>query len=128
MTEIIRIKSGENLNEVWRLRQAIFGCGEDDLDECAISVMIKEAGEPAALGRILLDLEDDRLVIDEVGVLESSQGKGYARLLIDEFIKIAMESESKVIWAKSKGNPETEEFLSHFGFETENYYWMTLEI
>jgi len=126
--EMIRVRSGEDLTEVIDIRQAVFGEGEDDLDEIAINIILKEDGTASACGRILLDMEADRLIIEQIGVTEEKRGMGLGSLVADELIKVAEECESGTVWAKTHANDAAISLLEKKGFEELNRYWMTLDL
>lgn len=128
--EKIVIKPGEDISEVVGVRKEIFGYGEDDLDEISISILFKgkDSGEYIAYGRIALDMESDRLIVDHVGVREPYRHSGYGKEMLDELTGIAKNSEAGELWAKSRGKEAAIAFLQKNGFEELNYFWMTKDI
>ena len=126
--ELIRVKPGEDLSGILPLRKEIFGYGEDDLDDYGINILLKEDGSPAAIGRILLDPENDRLIIDQIGVRENCRRRGMGTEILTCLIGIAKDSSSAEVWAKAKGNSAAVALLSKQGFEELDYFWMTKEM
>ena len=126
--EIIAVKPGEDLGEVIKLRQEIFYESEDELDEMGISLLMTEQGKSVAIGRILLDMESDRLIIDQIGVTEGIRRQGIGERMLDELIKIARESQAEEVWAKPKKNEAIIAMLKKHGFDELNPYWMSVDM
>ncbi len=126
--EIIKIMPGGDLSEVLLLRKEIFGYGEDDLDDYGINILLKESGNGAAIGRILLDPENDRLIIDQIGVKEELRRKGLGTEMLIYLEGIAKDSRSDEVRAKAKSNRAAVALLSKQGFEEYDYFWMIKEL
>lgn len=126
--ELIKVKPGEDLSEIIPLRSEIFGFGEDDLDECGISILLRSEGKDLATGRILLDMENDRLIIDMIGVVPDMRRQGIGTEVLDRLVDIAKDCRSEEVWAKTKNNREAMALLSKNGFEEMNFYWMCAEL
>ena len=136
---IKQTKPGEDMTEVIKARQMVasswtghdtkgFAEAEDDLDEMAINIILEKDGEPVGCGRLLLDMESDRIIIEQIGVIKQEQGSGAAIAVADALMNIAKETETETIWAKPHGNPAAISLLEKKGFEQLNPYWMTYEI
>jgi len=126
--EIVKKMPGEDLGEILTLRKEIFGYGEDDLDDYGINILLEENGEGAAIGRILLDPENDRLIIDQIGVVEKLRRRGLGTGMLKHLEDIARESKSAEVWAKAKSNKAAVALLSKQGFEEYDYFWMIKEL
>lgn len=126
--EFITVKPGEDLSEVLKVRGEIFSAGEDDMDEIAINVILADGGRYLACGRLLLDLEDDRLIIDQIGVIKEMRGQGLASMVTEKLTDIARECDSADIWAKTHNNQAAISLLEKLGFEELNPYWMTKDL
>ena len=126
--EIIKKMPGEDLGEILRLRKEIFGYGEDDLDDYGINILLKENGKGAAIGRILLDPENDRLIIDQIGVKKELRRKGLGTEMLIYLESIAKDSRSDEVRAKAKSNRAAVALLSKQGFEEYDYFWMIKEL
>lgn len=122
--ELTKIKPGEDLSEVLPVREEIFGYGEDDLDEYGINILLKKDGEAAAVGRILLDPENDRIIIDQIGVRENLRGQGIGTETLDCLMDIARDSQTDEVWAKTRNKQDIMSFLEKHGFEEQGYFWM----
>ena len=122
---MIKVKPGEDLSEVIAIRQQIFGFGEDDLDEIGISIVLKREDEAVACGRIVLDMEDDRIIIEQIGVREDLRRQHIGTEVLHRLMDIAAECETDEVWAKTRMNPIAEEMMEKHGFEQLNAYWMT---
>ena len=126
--EIIKIKPGEDLGEVIGIRQEIFGYGEDELDEIGISIVLKDDGEPVACGRIVLDMEADRIIIEQIGVKENRRRQGIGTEMLERLMDVARDCETDEVWAKTRMNDVAESMLEKHGFELMSAYWMTVEM
>lgn len=126
--EILKIMPGGDLSEVLLLRQEIFGYAEDDLDDYGINILFKEDGAGTAIGRILLDPENDRLIIDQIGVREELRRKGLGTEMLIYLEGIARDSRSNEVRAKAKSNKAAVALLSKQGFEEYDYFWMIKEL
>lgn len=126
--EMIKVRPGEDLSQILPLRQEIFGFGEDDLDDYGINILFSEGGDPVAVGRILLDPENDRIIIDQIGVREDRRRQGIGFEMLKCLIGIAKDSQAAEVWAKAKSNPAAVALLSGQGFEELDYFWMTKEL
>lgn len=126
--EMIKVRPGEDLSQILPLRQEIFGFGEDDLDDYGINILFSEGGDPVAVGRILLDPENDRIIIDQIGVREDRRRQGIGSEMLKGLIGIAKDSRASEVWAKAKSNPAAVALLSGQGFEELDYFWMTKEL
>ena len=126
--ELIKVKPGEDLSRILPLREQIFGFGEDDLDEIGISMMMVEGGNPIAIGRMVLDMESDRLIIEQIGVIEGRRRQGIGSEMLDRLMDIARDSNADEVWAKTKNNQEAMALLSKHGFDEMNFYWMSVDM
>ena len=126
--EMLIVKPGEDLTEVEKIRKEIFGTGEDDLDEIAINIVLKESGKAAACGRLLLDMESDRLIIEQIGVAEEKRRQGIGTEVMRRLMDIALENETEEVWAKTHSNEAVIELLSKHGFDELNKYWMSVDV
>lgn len=126
--EIIKIMPGGDLSEVLLLRKEIFGYEEDDLDDYGINILFTENGKGAVIGRILLDPENDRLIIDQIGVREDLRRKGLGTEMLNYLEGIAKDSRSNEVRAKAKSNKAAVALLSKQGFEEYDYFWMIKEL
>ena len=126
--EIIEVKPGEDLGEILPVREEILGTGEDDLDEIGISLMFKEEGVPVAVGRMVLDMEADRLIIEQIGVAQGRRRQGIGSEMLDRLMDIARDSEADEVWAKTKNNKEAIALLAKHGFDEMNFYWMCVDM
>lgn len=126
--ELITVRPGEDLAKVCEIRKEIFGYGEDDLDEIGISIVLEEAGKAIATGRIVLDMEADRLIIEQIGVVEDRRRQGIGTEVLDCLMNIAKKSEADEVWAKTKNNQPVMELLKKHGFDELNFYWMSVDM
>lgn len=126
--EMIKVRPGEDLSQILPLRQEIFGFSEDDLDDYGINILFSEGEDPVAVGRILLDPENDRIIIDQIGVREDRRRQGIGSEMLKCLIGIAKDSRAAEVWAKAKSNPAAVALLSGQGFEELDYFWMTKEL
>jgi len=126
--EMIKVKPGGDLSEVIRIRQEIFGYGVDDLDEIGISILLKDGAEPVALGRVVLDMEADRIIIEQIGVVESRRRQHIGTEVLNRLMDVARDCETDEVWAKTRMDPVAEEMLEKHGFELNSAYWMTVEM
>lgn len=126
--EITRVRPGEDLTDILPLRKEIFQTAEDDLDDYGINILFKQNGDPVAVGRILLDPENDRIIIDQIGVREDKRHCGIGSEMLSYLTGIAKDSHSGEVWAKAKSKPEAVALLSKQGFEELDYFWMTKEL
>lgn len=126
--EMIKVKPGGDLSEVIRIRQEIFGYGVDDLDEIGISILLKDCAEPVALGRVVLDMEADRIIIEQIGVVESRRRQHIGTEVLNRLMDVARDCETDEVWAKTRMDPVAEEMLEKHGFELNSAYWMTVEM
>lgn len=88
------ISQGEDLTEVLRIREAVFGAGEDERDADAINILVSleesagDEGTPIGCGRLNFDLDHFRFYIDRLGILEEYRKNGYGeftlRALVDK--------------------------------------------
>ena len=88
------INQGEDLAEIMEMRKAVFGTGEEEEDPQAVHLLVslkKNAEDPGiriGCGRLILDLENFRFIIDRLGILEEYQRCGYGefalRALVDK--------------------------------------------
>lgn len=126
--ELITVRPGEDLTEVFAIRKDIFGFEEDDLDEIGISIVLKQDGRSIATGRIVLDMEADRLIIEQIGVAEDLRRQGIGTEVLDCLMNIAKKSEADEVWAKTKNNQPVMELLKKHGFDELNFYWMSVDM
>ena len=88
------INQGGDLTEVLKMRQEIFGTGEDARDPDAISILVSlerdadDPGIPIGCGRLNFELENFRFIIDSLGILADFRRNGYGefalRTLVDK--------------------------------------------
>lgn len=119
------INQGEDLSEVLRMREAVFGCGADEKDPEAINIVVrlveeaKDAGETIGCGRLNFDINAFRFSIDYLGILEPFRHNGYGefalRTLVDKVNQCGAE---QVFLEKAQiKNEEAERFFRKMFFE-----------
>ena len=126
--EITKVRPGQDLKEIAAIRQEIFGFGEDDLDEIGISILLKDEGIPVACGRIVLDAEADRVIIEQIGVIEGRRRQHIGTEVLNRLMDIARDCEADEVWAKTRMDEVAEGMLEKHGFELMSAYWMTVEM
>ena len=88
------INQGEDLSEVLKVRETIFGTGVDERDPEAINILVsliedaEDKGVVIGCGRLNFDIENFRFYIDNVGILPEYRRNGYGefalRTLVDK--------------------------------------------
>ena len=126
--EMIKVRPGGDLSEVIRVRQEIFGYGEDDLDEIGISIVLKDGAQSVATGRVVLDMEADRIIIEQIGVVEGRRRQHIGTEVLERLMDVARDCDADEVWAKTRMEPVAEEMLEKHGFELNSAYWMTVEM
>ena len=125
--EFIRVMPGGSLEDIIPLREAIFGRGGDDLDDISINVLFKEDSVPIGTGRVSLDMESGRIIIELIGIIESERRRGKGTALLNALMDIAKENETGTIWARPHSDEAGIALLRKYGFEEINPYWMSIE-
>ena len=65
------------------------------------------------IGEMVISLKDDKLTVDHTGIEPAAEGKGYAKLLLEDMVKYSRENNLKVIalcpyvHAQFKKHPDT---------------------
>ena len=128
MYDITKVKPGEDLGDILNLREEIFGIREDDLDDYGISLLLTGNGDPVAIGRILLDPENDRLIIDQIGVKENLRRQGIGTEVLNCMMEIAISCRAEEVRAKARNDQVVIAFLEKNGFEDFDHFWMTKDL
>lgn len=94
------------------VREAVFGRGEDALDEMAQQVIVHDDGR--AVGSARLWWADGAFRLGDVGVLEGERGRGFGDLLVRLLLFKALTHSAAVI--RLECPPEVEGFFAKYGF------------
>lgn len=85
------------------LRASVFGCERDRHDDMALYALALDAQEqPSGSGRLYI--EDDRFVLDGVGVLPERRGQGLGDLLMRMLLYRALELNAPAVYARAPGS------------------------
>ena len=106
---------GGDISTPLKLRQAVFGRGQDALDAQAWQVVVYDGDTPVGTARLWW--RDGAFWLGDVGVLEERRGRGFGDLLVRLLLFKALMHSAALI--RLDATQDTVAFFAKYGFASE---------
>lgn len=119
------INQGEDLSSVLRIRREIFGTEADEKDPEAVNIIVslietaEDSGTEIGCGRLNIDLENFRFIIDMLGILEDFRHKGFGEFALRTLVDKVNQCGADRVYLEKKSiqSAEAERFFRKMFFE-----------